>query len=359
MYNETVPKPKTAQATSTPPPHPFAYNPATAVPFAALATSEPLDPVQGLRELIPSEGSGKSHAHPESEVLSRGAGMRSAGGAAQSLPHPKSQYRERESRDSVGMGTFGLGPGPETEASQRQRQTNKVSATTLSVWLDTSAELRRRIIRHISRWEVTPQHRHGSQCRQVVLLRPSTRSPGRTCITLTTIIPSPRTKPLASRPKRCMPLGRPRRLMPFLIWKRPRRMRRRQARMASRAGRRGSEARSGRLQAGLPLAICLTTRMSDLAADWEQAQMALRRHKSFAGWEASPWQGTGRLSRPDHSSVFRSACHSVLLCRPRWYSCEADRRSALAWGCRLLLTFAWMTVRSRSPVAHTWRLSKT
>lgn len=126
MYNDTMAKPKTAQATSTPPPHPFAYNPATAVPFAALATSEPLDPVQGLRELMPSEGSGKSQPHPESEVLSRGAGMRTAGPASQQ--QQKSHFRERESRDSVGMGTFGLGPGPDTNVSQRQGQSHKVSA---------------------------------------------------------------------------------------------------------------------------------------------------------------------------------------------------------------------------------------
>ena len=94
---------------SVPPPqrhiHPFAYNTGQTIPFSALASSPE---IAGEMEYIAHQ----SRPRPESDVLSRGAGMRSLARPQDAVPggHVGPMGMDTpQSGASFGMGTFGMG----------------------------------------------------------------------------------------------------------------------------------------------------------------------------------------------------------------------------------------------------------
>jgi hypothetical protein len=90
MHDPAIPPPR--------PVHPFAYNPGTSLPFSALAGQGEDAPVAHLEDQhAPSR-------RPESEMLSRGAGVRYLSKPA---AVPGGRDEDVESRESAGMGTFG------------------------------------------------------------------------------------------------------------------------------------------------------------------------------------------------------------------------------------------------------------
>lgn len=92
-----------------PPPravHPFAYSAGGALPFAALGETG-MD--MGAAEYLDEQSRGQ---RPESEVLSRGAGMRYLNQPQAVFPGGKQKETPSESRESAGMGTFGMDVPP-------------------------------------------------------------------------------------------------------------------------------------------------------------------------------------------------------------------------------------------------------
>jgi hypothetical protein len=110
MHDPAIPPPR--------PVHPFAYNPGTSLPFSALAGQGEDGPIALLEnERAPSR-------RPESEMLSRGAGVRYLSKPA---AVPGGREEDVESRESAGMGTFGR------EVEEPVRSKAAVSSTLYTV----------------------------------------------------------------------------------------------------------------------------------------------------------------------------------------------------------------------------------
>jgi hypothetical protein len=105
-----------AQGTRTSPAprgvHPFAYSAQRTLPLSALGSVVNME--REMEEQIRA-------TRPHSEVLSRGAGMRTRMDAGAT-----------DSRDSVGMGTFGLAASQDPMSSQEVRSVSELG----SIWPD-------------------------------------------------------------------------------------------------------------------------------------------------------------------------------------------------------------------------------